>query len=197
IACHNAARERHPAKVGLLWSLGLLGAIDDANLKENHMEHSPVQLLAGTSRRNFVAGSLAAGAWTLAPSLGWAQDDTPSQPPASADAARDAVEAFRDAILRISHEVWQNPELSLHEEISSQIHLRELREAGFTIVSEGTSGIPTAFLAEWTQGEGGPKIGFLPEYDALPGLGNAAEPRPTPGPAGIEVGHGCGHNMLG
>jgi len=32
------------------------------------------------------------------------------------------------------------------------------------------SELPTAFLAEWSQGEGGPKIGFLGEYDALPGL---------------------------
>ena len=93
--------------------------------------------------------------------------------------------------------MWKTPELSLHEEKSSEIHLRELRAAGFKIVSTGTSGTPTAFLAEWSQGEGGPKIGFLPEYDALPDLGNAAEPRQAPGVTGVEVGHGCGHNMLG
>jgi len=148
-----------------------------------------------TSRRSLLVGSLASTvAWMLAPSPASAESKAA---PGSAQAAREAVEAVRDAILRISHEVWNNPELSLHEEISSEIHLRELREAGFTIVSTGTSGIPTAFIAEWTQGEGGPKIGFLPEYDALPGLGNAAEPRQTPGPGGVEVGHGCGHNMLG
>jgi hypothetical protein len=33
--------------------------------------------------------------------------------------------------------------------------------------------------------------------DALPGLGNAAEPRQTPGPTGVEVGHACGHNLIG
>ncbi len=115
----------------------------------------------------------------------------------SVDAARKAVESFKDVILRISHEVWNNPELSLHEDVSSKIHIRELRDAGFTIVSTGTSGIPTAFVAEWTQGDGGAKVGFLPEYDALPGLGNAAEPRQTPGPKDVEVGHACGHNMLG
>jgi aminobenzoyl-glutamate utilization protein B len=130
----------------------------------------------------------------LLPPAARAQGSTPVN---SVKPARDAVEAVRDAILRISREVWNNPELSLHEEISAEIHLRELREAGFTIVSTGTSGIPTAFVAEWSQGEGGPRIGFLPEYDALPGLGNAAEPRQTPGPAGVDVGHGCGHNMLG
>lgn len=107
------------------------------------------------------------------------------------------METLRDVILRISRQVWENPELSLHEDVSSKIHARELRDAGFTLVSTGTSGIPTAFVAEWSQGTGGAKVGFLPEYDALPGLGNAAEPRQTPGSKGVEVGHGCGHNMLG
>ena len=47
------------------------------------------------------------------------------------------------------------------------------------------------------RGQGGAKIGYLPEYDALPGLGNAAEPRQAPARSGNTVGHGCGHNMLG
>jgi aminobenzoyl-glutamate utilization protein B len=130
------------------------------------------------------------------PNEGGAAAAVVAEPP-SAALARDAVASVEDIVLRISHEVWENPELSLHEEISSEIHKRELRAAGFAIVSQGTSGIPTAFVAEWSMGSGGPKVGFLPEYDALPGLGNAAEPRQTPGPTGVEVGHGCGHNMLG
>lgn len=155
----------------------------------------PFDHIAEMSRRSLLAGSLAStAAWMLPTSPGWAADATV---PRSAQSAHDAVETVRDAILRISQEVWKNPELSLHEEISSEIHLRELRKAGFNIVSTGTSGIPTAFVAEWSQGENGPKIGFLPEYDALPDLGNAAEPRQTPGPTGVEVGQGCGHNMLG
>ncbi|NVO17569.1 MAG: amidohydrolase [Rhodoplanes sp.] len=123
--------------------------------------------------------------------------EPPAPPPPSAAAARKAVESVKDAVLRISREVWATPELSLKEEKSSEIHLRELRAAGFRIVSTGTSGTPTAFVAEWAQGTGGAKIGFLPEYDALPGLGNAAEPRQIPGPTGAAVGHGCGHNLLG
>ncbi len=149
-----------------------------------------------TSRRALLAASLATAAiWPAFPRLAFAQPA--AEPPAAAPAATAAVEALRDTILRISREVWENPELSLHEEISSEIHIRELIAGGFTITSRGTSGIPTAFVAEWTQGEGGARIGFLPEYDALPGLGNAAEPRQTPGPTGVEVGHGCGHGMLG
>ena len=46
-------------------------------------------------------------------------------------------------------------------------------------------------------GEGGPVIAILGEYDALPGLSQAAgvaEPKPLPGDG---MGHGCGHNLLG
>ncbi len=122
---------------------------------------------------------------------------SPQPPPPSSAAAADAVHDVEDAILRISREVWATPELSLNEIVSHRIHIRELEVDGFTITSRGTSNIPTAFIAEWSQGSGGPVIGYLPEYDALPGLGNAAEPRQTPGPTGVDVGHGCGHNMLG
>jgi aminobenzoyl-glutamate utilization protein B len=125
-----------------------------------------------------------------------APEPRPGPPDSSAVAGR-AVDGVSDAILRISREVWATPELSLAEVKSSEIHIRELQAAGFEITSRGTAGVPTAFIAEWRQGSGGPVIGYLPEYDALPGLGNAAEPRQTPGPTGAEVGHGCGHNMLG
>jgi aminobenzoyl-glutamate utilization protein B len=145
-----------------------------------------------TGRRQFLAG---AGSGLLAPSAAAAQATLPP-PPASAAAAR-AVEALRGPILRISREVWALAEVSLAEERSHQVHLRELGEAGFRIASRGTSGVPTAFVAEWSQGSGGPVVGYLPEYDALPGLGNAAEPRQAPGPTGSASGHGCGHNMLG
>lgn len=117
--------------------------------------------------------------------------------PASSAAAERVVAELRDPILRISREVWAAAELSLVEQRSHAIHLRELEAAGFRVVSRGTAGVPTAFIAEWRHGSGGPVIGYLPEYDALPGLGNAAEPRQAPGPRGTEVGHGCGHNMIG
>ncbi len=100
-------------------------------------------------------------------------------------------------IERICAEVWDLAEIGLHEVKSAAVHIRELEGAGFTIISTGTSGVPTAFLAEWSQGEGGPKVGFLPEYDALPGLGNAAVPRREPRADGVTSGHGCGHNLLG
>lgn len=160
----------------------------------------------GIDRRTMLA---AAGAGMATPALVVAQaapeprpaneappEPRPGPPESSAVAAR-AVAAVEAAILRISREVWATPELSLAEFKSSAIHIRELEGAGFRITSRGTSGVPTAFIAEWSQGAGGPVVGYLPEYDALPGLGNAAEPRQTPGPTGAAVGHGCGHNCLG
>jgi aminobenzoyl-glutamate utilization protein B len=108
-----------------------------------------------------------------------------------------AIAGATPAIERISTEVWKLAEISLEETQSAQVHIRELEAAGFTITSRGVSGIETAFIAEWQQGTGGAKVGFLPEYDALPGLGNAAEPSQTSAPSGISSGHGCGHNVLG
>ena len=62
---------------------------------------------------------------------------------------------------------------------------------GFTITGN-VGGMPTAFMAEWTQGEGGPVIGFLGEYDALPGLSQKIQDTQEPMDAG-GAGHGCGH----
>lgn len=108
-----------------------------------------------------------------------------------------AIVAATPAIERICDEVWQLAELSLEEVASAEVHLRELDAAGFTITSRGTSGQATAFIAEWELGTDGPRIGFLPEYDALPGLGNAALSHQAPAPNGTTSGHGCGHNLLG
>ena len=54
------------------------------------------------------------------------------------------------------------------------------------------SAVPKQFL----EVEGKPIIGILAEYDALPGLSQAAVPYRQPV---VEegYGHGCGHNLLG
>lgn len=108
-----------------------------------------------------------------------------------------ALEAARPAIERIFAEVWAHAEISLHEVKSKAVHIRELKDAGFTITHDPAAGVPTAFVAEWKQGRGGPKVGFLPEYDALPGLGNEPVPKRQPRKDGVTSGHGCGHNMIG
>lgn len=113
------------------------------------------------------------------------------------DAVSTAINTTKPVIDRISTEVWDIAETSLHEVASAAVHIRELQAAGFQIVARGNDGVPTAFIAEWTQGSGGPKVGFLSEYDALPGLGNAAVAKQQPREDGQLNGHGCGHNLLG
>ena len=97
--------------------------------------------------------------------------------------------------IAISDEIWANPELALAEYKACQLQADSMAADGFTI-TRNVGGLPTAFMAEYTQGEGGPKIGFLGEYDALPGLSQkkvaVQDPLVADG-----AGHGCGHNMLG
>jgi aminobenzoyl-glutamate utilization protein B len=92
-----------------------------------------------------------------------------------------------------SKTIWDYAELGYHEEKSSALLQRELESAGFRVQS-GVAGEPTAFVASFGQGQ--PIIGIMGEFDALPGLSQAATPtrRPvvTEGP-----GHACGHNLLG
>ncbi|MGI5839339.1 MAG: amidohydrolase [bacterium] len=93
----------------------------------------------------------------------------------------------------LSDAVWHCAETALRETKSSALLADALAAAGFTVV-RGVAGIPTAFTA--TFGCGKPVIGILGEYDALPGLSNAAEPAQKPLVPGAP-GHGCGHNLLG
>ena len=106
-----------------------------------------------------------------------------------------AVESATPVITRIANEVWQLAELSLREVKSAQLVMDILQEQGFTITSNGTAGIPTAFIAEY--GSGTPVLGLLAEYDALPGLGNEPVPHKEPRKDHVTSGHGCGHNLLG
>ena len=106
-----------------------------------------------------------------------------------------AVEQTTPVITRIANEVWQFAELSLQEIKSAQLIIHILEEQGFTITSKGTAGVPTAFIAEYSNGL--PTLGILVEYDALPGLGNEPVPYREPRKDKVTSGHGCGHNLLG
>ncbi len=95
---------------------------------------------------------------------------------------------------RISDRIWSYAELGFQEFKSSKLLADTLEEAGFT-VERGVAGMPTCFVATW--GEGKPVIGFLGEYDALPGLSQKGRiPRKEPLIDGAP-GHGCGHNTMG
>ncbi len=85
---------------------------------------------------------------------------------------------------KVARKIWEFAEPSLKEFQSAEILSNFLGNHGFEITYPFDN-IPTAFKATW--GNGGPVIGFLGEYDALPDCGLEAN----------EFGHGCGHNLLG
>ena len=93
----------------------------------------------------------------------------------------------------VSRQIWEFAEVGYKEVKSADLLKSELRQAGFT-VQDNVAGIPTAFTASWGQGK--PVIAVLGEYDALPGLSQAASPERKPVIDG-GAGHGCGHNLLG
>ena len=93
----------------------------------------------------------------------------------------------------IANRIWNFAEIGYQETRSSALLQQTLREAGFT-VEAGVAGIPTAFVASY--GSGGPVIGILGEFDALPGVSQSAEPFRQERPD-AKAGHACGHHLFG
>jgi len=113
----------------------------------------------------------------------------------SAENVLSAVEKVSPTIEEVGLKVWELSELSLLEVKSSEYLKDVLKKNGFTITSEGTANVPTAFVAEF--GFGMPVLGIMLEYDALPGLGNEAVSQKEARKDGVTSGHGCGHNLIG
>ncbi len=117
----------------------------------------------------------------------------PKELPKMADKGFLWIEQNGGELASLSDEIWEYAELGLHEYKSAKALMGFLEANGFNIES-GVAGMPTAFVATW--GRGKPVIGFLGEYDALPGVSQRALPgREELVPGGS--GHGCGHNLLG
>jgi amidohydrolase len=98
-----------------------------------------------------------------------------------AEARRAAVAAIDEAageLVKLSKFIHANPEIALQEFKSSAACADFLEARGFK-VTRGVADLPTAFEATAQNGGTGPRIAYLSEYDALPG-----------------VGHGCGHNLI-
>jgi len=95
--------------------------------------------------------------------------------------------------IEMADQIWQSPELPWREFKSSRIQADFLESEGFS-VSWNVGDLNTAFMAEW--GEGKPILGFIGEYDALPGLSQKNQPTKEAVVDG-GPGHGCGHNLLG
>jgi aminobenzoyl-glutamate utilization protein B len=103
------------------------------------------------------------------------------------------IDDHRTELTDLSDRIWRYAELGLYETRSAKDQEEYLKKYGFHIDS-GVAGMPTAFVASW--GNGKPCIGFLGEYDALPGVSqkvSTVREEVVPGGSG----HGCGHNLLG
>ncbi len=110
-----------------------------------------------------------------------------------------AQQAAADAWMTVEPEawsmygrIWDEPELGMMEYNAEAWLSAWLADHGFS-VERGACGMPTAFRAVWSSGDG-PRLGFLAEYDALPGQGNRLEPLKAPD--GKRAGHACGHNLI-
>ncbi len=106
----------------------------------------------------------------------------------------DEVDALESRISHMSATLWDYSEIALRETQSAKFLADILEEEGFA-VERGVADMPTAFVAEW--GSGGPVIGILAEYDALPNIGNAPVPELQERNDGHPHGQGCGHNLFG
>lgn len=103
------------------------------------------------------------------------------------------LEKNQGTFTRASDQIWNFAEVGLQEYQSAKVIQKLLEDAGFQL-EVGVAGMPTAFVATW--GKGKPTIGFLGEYDALPGCSQKVVPFKDPVKEGAP-GHGCGHNLLG
>jgi aminobenzoyl-glutamate utilization protein B len=123
---------------------------------------------------------------TLLPSLAFGQ-------PARHQQILELIDQHAAHFSSVSKSIWEYAELGYQEQKSSALLQRELQAAGFRVQAP-VADEPTGFLATYGQGE--PVIGILGEFDALPGLSQAATPDRNPVVA-AGPGHGCGHNLLG
>lgn len=103
------------------------------------------------------------------------------------------IEQNKSRITEISDAIWEFAEVGLQEFKSSKLQSEEMERYGFK-TEMGVAGMPTAFVSSW--GSGRPIIGYLGEFDALPGLSQKVVPYQEPLKEG-RPGHGCGHNLLG
>ena len=103
------------------------------------------------------------------------------------------VNPHAQTVTAVADQLWEWAELGYLETQSSGLLQSTLAEAGFK-VSGGIGGIPTAFTA--TFGSGAPVIGIMGEFDALPGISQAAVPYAET-IEGKPSGHACGHNLFG
>jgi amidohydrolase len=93
------------------------------------------------------------------------------------DKISNLIDSFSKRLKEIASKIFDYSEVGYEEFKSSEELAKFLEENGFE-VQRGVGELPTAIVAKY--GFGKPVIAFVGEYDALP-----------------EIGHACGHNMIG
>lgn len=116
---------------------------------------------------------------------------------AAQETALNWVEAAQDDLSASCARIFDFAEPAWREYKSAGWYVDRLRAEGFT-VEEGSGGMPTAFCAEWSRGDG-PIVGMYAEYDAVPGNGQAAGVHEAPryGLSAHAAGHTDPHSALG
>src|SRR5438067_389621 len=90
------------------------------------------------------------------------------------------IDELAPLLIECSDWMADNPEIGLQEYQASSKLAKMLEQSGAE-VERGIAELPTAFRATLAgSSSGGPAVAILAEYDALP-----------------DVGHGCGHNIIG
>jgi amidohydrolase len=92
---------------------------------------------------------------------------------------RTVLNEQRTELRHVSLDIHSHPETAYEETRACATLGGLLKSQGFD-VRRDVSGMPTAFIADAQSGDGGPRVAFVCEYDALRGLG-----------------HACGHNLIG
>lgn len=113
------------------------------------------------------------------------------------EAAIDWVENNMARLSQWHQRIFHYGETAWREYRSAAWYVSRLRTEGFA-VEEGSAGMPTAFCATWSNGEG-PTIAGYAEYDAVPGNCQAADvvERPRDGLSAQAGGHTDPHSALG
>ena len=88
------------------------------------------------------------------------------------------IELLKTELIEMSDNIFDNPETCFKENYAVNMLSQAFKDAGFE-TQVNVFGLETAFRSEKQIGEGGPTIGLLCEYDALP------------------MGHACGHQLQG
>ena len=90
----------------------------------------------------------------------------------------EVIDAHKSELCQMSDKIFDLAEISGEEYKTSEMLCKYLEKEGFAV--ERGTGLETAFRASYKNGEGGPVLGILVEYDALE-----------------KIGHACGHHLQG